>query len=963
MAQTILSGFDDVWVSPENYNTVKGESNSIVYSVVQFVIRRTSDQKLFFGYKVTSKQAGTIAVSVSRTQTISVGYIEAKDNNGNGVGSSTGYDRELSKYNQASGTSAIMVHPADSYPGVKTARYYGEFSGTKLHVTIQYGTNSYLFGEFETTATDIGQYLNKAPTLTLNSPANNQTIKQGTDIDFKWSGSDPDGDVLTYTMQVGTSAGASNIYNASVGSATSKKGISTSWAVGLYYWRVIANDGKGGVTTSAEGTFGIAQGNLVTLTKTNSNLKDAMVSENNPNTNYGTVPSMNVGSYGTGARNRSFLSFDLGLVPNNAVISNATLTLYGSGSPCWVQVRKVTSSWSESIITWGNQPTFSVNAYDEESIDRLQERSFDISTLVQEWVNGSSPNYGIALVSRNEFSTDVANFAPSDDSTNPPRLIIDYSIPATGKKQVEYVGRDENFKTGSSNITIGIPVGTQKGDLLIASVNNNASSVPITPPDGWAKLHDTAGSGPRYSLWYKFAGDNETGPTFSCSNSGVNWIASILAYRNVKAVREMFYATNISGSTLRPPNATTAYDNTIALLINVLGDYAAHATPPLNFRQVVSYGWSDVQFTLADSFKYMYKNKSLQSSEMGTTFSVTGSGDSRVIFLEPISNNLPSLTLTSPTNNQTLLEGNTMAVQGSVTDTDANDPVTIYLQINNGTILAVDSKVSNGATAIPFAKTLTYKNKRVYSGTTDLVGVDLAENTDHTLKVWAEDNKQGKSTEVTRKFRIIWNRPPVIDGENRDLGSFMQIPTVNYSATDPEGNTFTFSEYLNGKQIKSFAVVAGQQYTVEISHDAWIRLDLDVQHQIKIVATDSAGISSERVYTFTRTETHIEFLLDFDSPDVQGHFTLDGMPLRVLVTLERYIPEGATIESVKVCNNALDAVPTWEDCTGAVKGNRGYLFTNKTKTAANWAINLWVILAKGTATERVRLNGYGGAFD
>ncbi|TKI58805.1 DUF5050 domain-containing protein [Brevibacillus antibioticus] len=351
-------------------------------------------------------------------------------------------------------------------------------------------------------------------------------------------------------------------------------------------------------------------------------------------------------------------------------------------------------------------------------------------------------------------------------------------------------------------------------------------------------------------------------------------------------------------------------------------------------------------------------------------FTASISGD-RIYFNRPnedafyvvVFNNPPTLTLTSPANNLSLSEGNTMAVQGSVTDADANDPVTIYLQINNGTILAVDSKVSDGATAIPFAKILTYKNKRVYSGTTDLVGVDLAENTDHTLKVWAEDNKQGRSTEVIRKFRIVWNRPPVIDGQNRDLGSFMQIPTVKYSATDPEGNTFTFSEYLNGKKIRSFAGVAGQQYKVEISHDSWIRLDLDVQHQIKVVATDSAGISSERIYTFTRKETHIEFMLEYGNPEIQADFTLDGMPLRVLVTLERYMPEGSSIESVKVCNNYLDAVPTWEDCTGAVKGNRGYLFTNKTKTAANWAINLWVILAKGTATERVRLNGYGGAFD
>ncbi|RNB81105.1 hypothetical protein EDM59_23200 [Brevibacillus nitrificans] len=216
---------------------------------------------------------------------------------------------------------------------------------------------------------------------------------------------------------------------------------------------------------------------------------------------------------------------------------------------------------------------------------------------------------------------------------------------------------------------------------------------------------------------------------------------------------------------------------------------------------------------------------------------------------------------------------------------------------------------------------------------------------------------------MTRKFRVIWNRPPTINGEDNELGTLLVPPTIEYSAVDSEGNTFTFTEYLNGKEIRSFTSTAGQNYTVQISHDAWIRLDLDVQHQIKIKATDSAGLSSERIYTFTRTETHIEFMFNLDSPDVQGHFILDGMPQRVLVTLERYIPEGAEIQSVKVCNNALDASPTWEDATSAVKANRGFVFTNTNKTAANWAINIWVIIAKGTATERVRLNGYGGAFD
>ncbi|MFC8689281.1 hypothetical protein [Brevibacillus porteri] len=262
-------------------------------------------------------------------------------------------------------------------------------------------------------------------------------------------------------------------------------------------------------------------------------------------------------------------------------------------------------------------------------------------------------------------------------------------------------------------------------------------------------------------------------------------------------------------------------------------------------------------------------------------------------------NKKPVITLDTP-DNQTLTENSMLKVSGQAVDEDAGNIVSVLFKINSGPTQAAASSISDGSTPLLFDKTLVYRNKRLYLGDTDITGIDLAENTDHILTVWAEDKE--KSLEVIRKFRVVWNRPPVIDGENRDLGSFMQIPTVNYSATDPEGNTFTFSEYLDGKQIRTFSGVAGQQYTVEVSHDAWVRLDLDVQHQIKIVATDSAGISSERIYTFTRKETHIEFMLEYGNPDVRADFKLDGMPLRDLVTLERYMPEGSSIESVKVCN-------------------------------------------------------------
>ncbi|MFP3422332.1 hypothetical protein R0K19_23465, partial [Bacillus sp. SIMBA_161] len=88
---------------------------------------------------------------------------------------------------------------------------------------------------------------------------------------------------------------------------------------------------------------------------------------------------------------------------------------------------------------------------------------------------------------------------------------------------------------------------------------------------------------------------------------------------------------------------------------------------------------------------------------------------------------------------------------------------------------ALQSGVSNGSTPISFDRTLSYRTKRIYDGAADVTGADLAENTDHTLTVWAEDDQGGKSAELTRKFRVIWNRPPVISGTNTNLG-LIKIP-------------------------------------------------------------------------------------------------------------------------------------------------------------------------------------------
>ncbi|MGG1442539.1 hypothetical protein ABE354_10900, partial [Brevibacillus laterosporus] len=91
-------------------------------------------------------------------------------------------------------------------------------------------------------------------------------------------------------------------------------------------------------------------------------------------------------------------------------------------------------------------------------------------------------------------------------------------------------------------------------------------------------------------------------------------------------------------------------------------------------------------------------------------------------------------------------------------------------------------------------------------------------------------------------------------------------------------------------------------------------------------------------------------------------FNTDIAAKRILVTIDATVPAGADYK-VEVCNNAFDESPTWEDTTNHVKFNRGFIFTNKEKTAEKWGVSLRFSFTKGTAAEPVIVRGFGGAFD
>lgn len=704
---------------------------------------------------------------------------------------------------------------------------------------------------------------------------------------------------------------------------------------------------------------------VVTLTKNDSITRDNTIDQSQPTYANGSSTSLTIGS-GNGASStcRSLIFFDLGFIPNDAIVNSATLTLSQTTSQATrvVRVHKVTSSWSSSV-TWNTQPTFDASYVASKSVgSTLTDYSFTVTSLVQEWVNGTANN-GFLIKDADETVLNARKNFGSFEYGSSPTLTIDYTIPSTGKKQVEYVGHGGiSLSNGqTSSYTMNLPAGVQSGDLIIA-VLRIGSTATISLPSGWSSAVDvTAQSASRHIIAYKFASSGETSATFTTTGTNY-WYGVTYLFRNVKAIhkkggREVYQQTSYYP-------VTTAQTGTVDDLLSVVFNqsYASVSwTPPLSYSEKFD-GNSGDSYNMA--MRYLYTTRSQTQADMSFTVSANSSGFSGYLFLQPIANNAPTLTLTNPTDNQTLAEGNTLQVEGEASDADNGNVVTVKYKINNGTARAIASGVSDGSSPLSFAKSLTYSNKRLWDGAVDVTGADLAENVDHVLTVWAEDDQGGKSEEVTRKFRVIWNRPPTISGENGDLGIMEEPPSVEYTVTDPETNPFTVTEKINGQVIRSFPGVAGQQETITVPHDMWLRLEPGVPHSLTIEASDDQGMTSTRTYTLTRFVDKIVFSLDFATmqQETKDFFTTDVAAKRLLLTPIWDLPPGAIL-LVEVCNNAYDEEPAWEDATIVVKLNRAHLFANETKTAAEWGINFRVRIEKGTATQPIYVKGVGGAFD
>ena len=164
-------------------------------------------------------------------------------------------------------------------------------------------------------------------------------------------------------------------------------------------------------------------------------------------TNFGTSGYLRASAWTTSGQMtnfRSFIKFDLSQIPTGTRITNATLTLKTDLS--WTgdsqtntsltasneaYLERVIGSWSETGLTWNNQPTVTTDdrIYLPESTDSYETRIVDLTQMVQYWLDNPSQNHGMRMKLVNEVYYTSRNYGSSENTSYAPMLSITYDAP------------------------------------------------------------------------------------------------------------------------------------------------------------------------------------------------------------------------------------------------------------------------------------------------------------------------------------------------------------------------------------------------------------------------------------------------------------------------------------------------------------------------------------------------------
>ena len=383
---------------------------------------------------------------------------------------------------------------------------------------------------------------------------------------------------------------------------------------------------------------------VVKLDYLNTKMDSTYVNEAQPTT-LGHSGSMMVGGLTT--VNRGLLKFDLGLIPNNAIINSATYYLVGVGTYIpTVNVHNLQGEFSQSVTSWNNQPSFDSEI---EATFKMPGNSayinLDLTSLVQKWVDG--PNHGMLFEADGDKSTQPGYISGSANGTlaQRPYLTIDYSIPTVDKKQVEYVSVTTETPPYATGFNLNIPTEARIGDMLVALVTtvggSSANPSTLDTPNGWTLKYKELVNGQQYAhVFYKVLDGTEIPVSFT-GNLSFYATVSLYVLRNAKVINKHYSRVTTSGNYTFPYFIGSVPQGSLMFLYTNKYSPTVSATSPINFTEVAEL--SNQSSGQVVALSYNHDKQSFTKEELTTKFSGNSDALSMLLSVQPITNEAPKI--------------------------------------------------------------------------------------------------------------------------------------------------------------------------------------------------------------------------------------------------------------------------------------------------------------------------------
>lgn len=178
--------------------------------------------------------------------------------------------------------------------------------------------------------------------------------------------------------------------------------------------------------------------------------KDAYLDQGSSSSNFGTSPYLATKSYyktsgaNAGPKNiRSLVHYNLPTVPSGCVVSSAFLRVnaWSAASGRTIQAYRAAASWTETGVTWSNQPATTGTAVTASSATGWMQ--WEVTSHVSAMYSGSNDGF-LVRDSVEDSTSDKTLAQDSREGSKPPELIVRFAAAACATPTSTTVNADKD---------------------------------------------------------------------------------------------------------------------------------------------------------------------------------------------------------------------------------------------------------------------------------------------------------------------------------------------------------------------------------------------------------------------------------------------------------------------------------------------------------------------------------------